>query len=78
MPEENEKRLGADIPEELWFELNQKVPWGVKKRVYTALTRQLLDLLDESNNPEIVLGMIVNDDITVKDLVKEQIKDGTS
>lgn len=70
-----EKRLGVDIPQELWFELNDLVTWGNKKHIYTALTRQLVDLLrqaqeKEGTSPRQVVAMVVEDDINAKKLLE--------
>lgn len=75
MPENTEKRLGVDIPQELWFELNDLIDWGNKKHVYTALTRQLVDLLrqaeeKEETSPRQVVAMVVDDDITAQKLLE--------
>lgn len=66
--EVGEKRLGVDIPEEMWFKLNRYIPWGNKKDIYRALTRQLLQTLEESDDPHMVLAMILSDEVTVKDI----------
>lgn len=70
MSSQKEKRLGVDIPEEMWFELNELITWGHKKHIYRALTRQLLSLLREADDPSVVIAMIMDDEITSQDLLQ--------
>lgn len=69
MPD-NEKRLGVDIPEPLWFELNDLIHWGHKKHIYTTLTRQLVELLQKADDPSIIIAMIMDNEITAQNLLE--------
>lgn len=72
MPNKEEKRLGVDLPKEMIRDLHGYVPWGRKKYLYEAITRQLLEMLEKADEPQMVIAMIIKDEIKVEEFIDHE------
>lgn len=72
LEKKEEKRLGVDLPRDLIVELHNYVPWGQKKYLYEALTEQLIDLLERSDEPQVVIAMIVQGEIRIEEILDNE------
>ena len=65
---ESRPRIVFDVSPELQQRINDNISWGDKRRVFTAITEQLADLL-ETYDPDVVVAGIVSKQVKLQQLV---------
>lgn len=65
---ESRPRIVFDVSPELQTRINNNLSWGDKRKVFTALTEQLADLL-EAYEPDLVIAGIVSKQVKLETLV---------
>lgn len=58
------RRVSFDVPEELLNEINNVIPWGIRKRLLTSLLEQVVVVGREYG--EVGLAAIISNKITLK------------
>lgn len=63
-------RICFDVTKEMQTRYNKAIPWGVSRRLLTAVVKDLLDLLESVPKPELLIGAILTRDMTATKYIK--------
>ena len=63
-------KIGFEIEVELRDRLNNVVPWGMTTKLFNGLTEQVVEILERSEDPNIVVAAIISKRITLEEILK--------
>lgn len=71
MTEPYKPRIGLEVTPEQFRKLQQYIPWGIRRTLFSAIIDDLIDAIEKTGQGQALIGAIVARQIHLNMLIKE-------